>query len=82
MLPGNFSATMAPKQFTINRRRLTMALAIACPIGIGLGLILGELHWQRHGGAIALPEMCITSTPEGETSVNYGSCEPGPELEI
>ena len=62
------------QQFTIDRRRLAITLAIAAPIAIALGLALGEWHWRRQGG-ITLPEMCITAEPNGETSVSLGACQ-------
>lgn len=62
------------KPFSIDRHRLTMALAIAVPVAIVLGIGLGELHW-RSGGAVAIPEMCITAEADGETSVSLGNCE-------
>lgn len=49
---------MASKQFTVDRR-LTIALAIVCPIAIALGIVSGELLWRKQK-AVALPELFHT----------------------
>jgi len=63
------------KQFTVNRRRLTVTLAISSPLAIAAGLLIGEWQWRQQP-AIAIPEMCITSTPDGESTVSPGVCQP------
>lgn len=63
---------MANKHFTVNRRRLITLAAFAVPVGLGLGILVSELTWVDP--TLALPELCMTSTPNGETSVSTGAC--------
>lgn len=70
-----------PKPFTVDRRRLTIVLAIAAPIAIGLGILQGELQWRQQP-AIALPEICIEAHPDGDVELSQGNCQAAPISEL